>query len=416
MIDLGADVREVAVIGSAHEGLIAKALALDPANGEAYAVRAYLTAFGDLQGAERDYRRSIELSPNNAAAFAGLAAVLYETVDKRDEALAMLERARQLDPLEPRYAVTKAVFLMFWRGQVSPALAELRGVVERDPLYQPALARYGEALGCLDGQQAEGIKYLEQAIDLDPDAASTVSLLIQGYINLREVAAAEEVVEDIGHGMPSRRLYLQLYRRQWRAAGESAYAAFADGTMIPYDGRLGSIAVRMHARETKSFAPAIALLEEQAGVTWDASGQPRFPMQTGVAVATVALGDMLIADGQLERGRRLLRASLADMDRVMRDYGRTDLWYGPDRAIALALLGEDAAALAEIRRASAAYGGCSWWAFLNTEPAFEKVRNDPEFKSVLAKVLERTAKESASLARMREAGLVPKRPGATSGG
>ena len=65
----------------------------------------------DLATAEADYRRGLELSPNSAEGHAGLAAVLYATPSRRDEALKLLDRARRLDPLEPAYDVTKSVFL-----------------------------------------------------------------------------------------------------------------------------------------------------------------------------------------------------------------------------------------------------------------------------------------------------------------
>ena len=90
--------------------LVDKALALDPENGDAYLQRAQLAAFYDLATAEADYRRGLELSPNSAEGHAGLAAVLYATPSRREEALKLLDRARRLDPLEPAYDVTKSVF------------------------------------------------------------------------------------------------------------------------------------------------------------------------------------------------------------------------------------------------------------------------------------------------------------------
>lgn len=91
--------------------LVDKALALDLENGDAHLQRAQLAAFYDLATAEADYRRGLELSPNAAEGHAGLAAVLYATPSRRDEALRLLDRARRLNPLEPAHDVTKSVFL-----------------------------------------------------------------------------------------------------------------------------------------------------------------------------------------------------------------------------------------------------------------------------------------------------------------
>src|SRR5262249_31500461 len=46
--------------------LVDKALGLDPENGDAYLQRAHLMAYDDLKGAEAEYRRGLELSPNSA--------------------------------------------------------------------------------------------------------------------------------------------------------------------------------------------------------------------------------------------------------------------------------------------------------------------------------------------------------------
>ena len=88
--------------------LIERALALDPNDAQAYVERGYLRALINFSGAEQDYRRGIELNPNSARGYAGLASVLYEDPRLRDEALAMLEQARRLDPLAAEYDVLKA--------------------------------------------------------------------------------------------------------------------------------------------------------------------------------------------------------------------------------------------------------------------------------------------------------------------
>jgi len=65
--------------------LVEQALALDPDNGDAYLERAHLASFDDLAAAESNYRRGLELSPNAANGYAGLATVLYATASRRPE-------------------------------------------------------------------------------------------------------------------------------------------------------------------------------------------------------------------------------------------------------------------------------------------------------------------------------------------
>ena len=68
--------------------------------------------YDDRAAAEADYRRSLELSPNAAAAYAGLAALLFET-SRHEEVPALLDRARKIDPRSPEYDVLKAVYVLY---------------------------------------------------------------------------------------------------------------------------------------------------------------------------------------------------------------------------------------------------------------------------------------------------------------
>jgi hypothetical protein len=101
------------------------------------------------------------------------------------------------------------------------------------------------------------------------------------------------------------------------------------------------------------------------------------------------------------------------MDRLMKDYGRSDFWYRKDRAVAFALLGENEAALAQIRHIisnGGGGGGYPWWTFLELEPAFAALRVQPAFKQMQVEVRAHAAVELESLRKMRADGLVPQRP------
>jgi len=384
--------------------LIAKALELDPANGHAYVERAYISAFTDLAAAEAAYRRGIELSPSYAKAYAGLTAVLYENPAKRDEALLMLDHARRLDPLEPEYDVTKATFLWYAKSKTRESVALLRSVVARNPLYQPALTRLGETLAGGQGRYTEGIKYLEQALRLDPLSDLARWALVRIYFDIGEPETATRVIDEAKHPLPVRRIVLFLYRHQWRQAGEAAYEAVENGTLTPYDEPTAELAIRLHARVTGDYARAEATLTQLCGVTWDKNGRPIVPRQMGAATSTVSLGDILMAGGQAERARLLLQASIADMDYVSQKLGRGDLWYVRDRAIALALLGDKEAAIAQLGRAAAAY---QFTNRMQDDPAFAGLRDDVRFMKMRADLGAHAAAEHEQLVKMRARGLVP---------
>ena len=186
--------------------LVEKALAAGSTNnGAAYLQRAHLAAYENLSAAETDYRRGLELSPNSAKGYAGLAAVVYETPSRRDEALELLDRARKLDPLEPGHDVNKALFLLFERADLQGANALLVDVLKRNPRYTPALAWLG-GLRPLMKQAANGIRYSEQALALDPSREWTRRALIRVYLDLGDLPAARQLIDDEGPERSPRQL------------------------------------------------------------------------------------------------------------------------------------------------------------------------------------------------------------------
>ena len=392
--------------------LVEQALALDPDNGDAYLQRAHLAAFDDLVAAEADYRRGLELSPNAANGYAGLAVVLYENLARRDEALAMLDRARKLDPLEPGYDVTKAVFLFYERADVQGANDLLVEVLREHPQYLPALLRLCELLPFGMGRLAAGVLYCEQALAIDPLSAETRLYLIQVYLDLEEPAAAEQVASEGGRDSIVPQVFLQMYARDWVRAGERAYDAIDQRTASPsVMGEMVS-AILMHARLTGDTSRSRIAVEDLAGVTWDEAGRPAWREgATGIYFA-VALANAMLLDGEQERGRRLLAEAIARTNREIRELGRPEFWYGYGYALALALNGDREASIEVLQRFVAATNGGflgDWWYYLELEPAFVTLRQDPRFQELVRKAREHVAAERRELDRMRAEGLVPDR-------
>ena len=135
--------------------------------------------------------------PELGTGFAGLAACCRRTPARRDEALELLDRARRIDPLEPAYDVTKAVFLSYERGDVAGASKLLEKVLERNPRYLPALVQLSEVRIFNGGRQAEGIRYCEQALAIDPLLEAARRILIQGYLAVDDLAAAKQLSRQL---------------------------------------------------------------------------------------------------------------------------------------------------------------------------------------------------------------------------
>jgi len=86
----------------AIEEFSAKALELDPTLAEAYCAIGQQKVLGwDWQGAEKAFRRAIELNPNLPDGYRSLAMYFLLPTGKLDEAIMQLEKALELDPLAP---------------------------------------------------------------------------------------------------------------------------------------------------------------------------------------------------------------------------------------------------------------------------------------------------------------------------
>jgi tetratricopeptide (TPR) repeat protein len=127
-----------------HEGYtrgrneVEKALELDPNLAEGYAFRGWVKRSYDWDwtGADADYRRALELEPGNVDAVRG-AAFLAATQGNFEEAIAMVQRAIEIDPLRglPHYNLGGCAY---YSGRWNLAEEAIRKTLELNPQYPAA--------------------------------------------------------------------------------------------------------------------------------------------------------------------------------------------------------------------------------------------------------------------------------------
>ena len=173
----------------------ARAVRLDPDLGAAHCTVAFLKTVRDFDwpGAEREFQRAIELNPSHAEAY-DLYGRLCSALGRYDEALALLRRAQQLDPVAHGVDV---VTTLIRAGRYDEAVARGEELVDVAPGEDRRHATLGWAY-FLAGRVDRGLAELERAVALSPGNTLWLSQLgeARGLSGDREGALA--ILRDLG--------------------------------------------------------------------------------------------------------------------------------------------------------------------------------------------------------------------------
>jgi len=174
-----------------------KAVELDDQSSQAHASLAFVSAYGmwDFATADREFRRAIELDPNNSVAHHWYATYLMSLRHTR-EALTEIERAQALDPTSNSVVADKGV-LLFDAGRSSEAIALLQQVEETEPNFSSP-HRFLRLIYLDIGD------YRNYLIETRKEA-----VLLHDDVGLKLIEAAEKVYASGGSGA-----MLQLLRQQ----------------------------------------------------------------------------------------------------------------------------------------------------------------------------------------------------------
>ena len=190
------------------------ALRLDPELSAAHCTMAYLKMVRefDWAGAEREFRRALDLSPSNADA-SDLYGRLCMALERYDESLALLRRAQELDPLAHRLDV---VTTLLRAGRYEEAVARAETAVELDPDHDRARATLGWAY-FLSGRKEEGLAALERAVSLSPGDTLWLGQLGEAHALAGNAAKAREILRELEQW--AQRAYVSPYHFAYVHAG-----------------------------------------------------------------------------------------------------------------------------------------------------------------------------------------------------
>jgi serine/threonine-protein kinase len=178
---------------------VTRALAIDNSLGDAHAVSGLIKFSQDFDwaAAEQEFKLALELSPGSADVYDHYGWLLG-SMCRFDEALRMVRRAHELDPLVHR---TDVASMLLRAGQFAAALDAAKQAVDFDPDDARAYAVLGWAHLKL-GEAAEGIALLEQAVAKAPENMMFLAQLGEALALAGETARARDILrrlEDLSH-------------------------------------------------------------------------------------------------------------------------------------------------------------------------------------------------------------------------
>ena len=174
-----------------------KALEVDDTLGEAHnALAAVKSSYDwDRPGAEREYKRAIELNPGYATAHQWYGELLSDALGRHEEGLAEINHAQQLDPLS---LIINAVHgrILLGAGRDDLAIEQLQKTLEMDPNF--ALAHYYLGWAYVrKGAFTEAIAELQRATTLSPGISDYKAGLGYAYARAGKSAEARKVLYEL---------------------------------------------------------------------------------------------------------------------------------------------------------------------------------------------------------------------------
>jgi eukaryotic-like serine/threonine-protein kinase len=174
-----------------------KALELDETLAEAHNALATVKRDYDWDwpGAEKEYKRAIELRPSYATAhqwYGELLAVL----GRKQELVAEMNRAQQLDPLSPAISGERAAMLLRATGRDDLALQELRKALEFDPSFPHTHWHIG-LVHLWKGRLTEAGAEFQKAEALAPDITMYKGGLAHVYAREGRTSEARTLLDEL---------------------------------------------------------------------------------------------------------------------------------------------------------------------------------------------------------------------------
>lgn len=173
-----------------------KALEIDDTLGEAHNSLAFVKRYYDWDwvGAEKEYQRAIELSPNYATAHHWFGLHLAQ-MSRTGEASKEIHRALELDPLSI-IINTNVAWISYFARQYDQAIDQFKKTLDMDPNYAVAHMRLGESY-IQEKMYGEALSELQRAVSLSPESMDILAELGYAYGVAGQRSEAQKVLAKL---------------------------------------------------------------------------------------------------------------------------------------------------------------------------------------------------------------------------
>ena len=380
---------------------IERALELDPDNAYAQAVYGrYLSIMGDPR-ADEVLRSAVAAAPNDVDVL-NIYAIFLRTERRGEEALVILDRALDLDPLSVMlYHDLGRVHL--WMGQFDLGLQAFERISQINP-GNPYAAHGSGIATILAGHVVEAAHWSDEAAAIDPndyENPATSAMLYGAYGDFD--TAWRRVEEALALG-PEEPYPLAAEALTLFETGELAKATAVSRTALAMDleDRWGSHAiflrlVRDDALRSGAYDEALTWYRKYEPALF--ASPPRIDANNMVKAPDLAL--LLRAAGLEEQATELLRATV-EAYTAQYTLGSANYPLGIAVVDALVLLGRDDEAITRFRELVDDGWRMSWRFRTQLNRNLDSIRDNPDFQSIVGEVaadIERQRRESTRTPR-----------------
>ena len=175
---------------------VSRALEIDDTLAEAHASLGHIMFQydRDWSGAEKEFRRAIELNPNYANAHHWYALSLM-WMGRLDEALNAIRQARAIDPLS-LVINSNLGFILAAAHQYDQGIEQCRKTLEMDPNFAHARYRLGQ-IYVMKGMNQDAIVELKKAIALSGESPRAIAELGLAYARLGDTSEALKLLAEL---------------------------------------------------------------------------------------------------------------------------------------------------------------------------------------------------------------------------